>query len=965
MADASIIVKIVDQTRGGIGSVTGNVNKLGTSASNASTSFGGLQRAIGAVAAALSVRAFIDFGDSIQNVQNRIALINPELGTAAENFANIAQIANATFQPLNEVAGLYQKVAQSAANYNLTQDDVVEVTQTFTNLLRLAGADAGAAAGAITQFAQALGSGVLRGDEFNSIVEATAGEILPVLAAELGVSAGQVRALAQDGQITGEILVNALGAAADDVGGRVNKMGVTIGGSITYLQNKFLELGTESTPVFDAVAKGIMLIADNLDIVVTAAGVFFAAFAVKKIADITIAIGTLAKGITALNLTMLTNPVALAIGAISAAVLLAVTHWEDFREAAVNAFGKIEVAGLTLQKWFYQFLDLIVNDVVGGFIDMGRRVGNVLSAIAAAAKDPLNAMEVFREELERGEEQIKNNETVVIDFSGKIEDLEGRIAEASRTTDKNTDALDDNEGQTNRTADAKDDLTDSTEDNTDATDDNSDALDDNAQAARIAAREAEELRKAIENGTRAVNESIQAYENETYAMGIDEKQRTVLQRVIQEEQRYREALGDKMAELSEEQIRQILEISDLEELYTNDLINLTDEQIRAIISATEARQRATEERKAAMEEEREAARALSDFTRDTERLNQSYYEATTSKVQQLEDQKNEYIARARQQNRLNNEEVQSAIAEYERRINDQRRRDHEDLMRDYESDLRDFRSEYSAIYDDIYGVLEDWTGKSRSELDRYNQYAKLLFGVDLLGSFNGFVDNSLMSLAGWNTNATAQMQGFGNNTNAIMGQTGQYIGQGIFGNNGIATQGIGGFVGYALQAFGINGGGLLGAVTALFGGLGLNLQGIFSNVFGWISNGLSGVGGFLSNIFGGIVDFGSGLFGGIGNFFSGIVSGIGNFFSGLFADGGYIKPGTFGIVGEAGPEFVAGPATVTSARDTAAMMGGGNVNVNFSIQALDARGIDTLLIERKPLIADIVRDAVASSGRRI
>ena len=221
MADASIIVKIVDQTRGGIGSVVGQVDRLEGSAGRATTGFNGLNRAIGAVAAAISVRAFIDFGTEVQNIQNRIALINPELGTAAENFARIAEIANRTYQPLEEVAGLYQKVAQSAANYGLNVEQVGTVTETFTNLLRLAGADAGAAAGAITQFAQALGSGTLRGDEFNSIVEATAGEILPVLAAELGVTAGEVRALAQDGQITGDILVNALGAAADDVTARV------------------------------------------------------------------------------------------------------------------------------------------------------------------------------------------------------------------------------------------------------------------------------------------------------------------------------------------------------------------------------------------------------------------------------------------------------------------------------------------------------------------------------------------------------------------------------------------------------------------------------------------------------------------------------------------------------------------------------------------------------------------------
>jgi tape measure domain-containing protein len=961
MADANIIVKIVDQTRGGIGSVVNQVDQLNGSATRATGGFNGLQRAIGAVAAAVSVREFVQFGSEVQNIQNRLALINPELGNTAENFARIVQIANETFQPLSAVSDLYQKVARSADQYNLSAEQVGVVTTTFTNLLRIAGADANTASGAILQFGQALGSGVLNGQEFVAVVEATAGEILPLLAAELGVSVGQLKELSSEGRITGEVLVNALAAGADNVSNRVGNMGVTIGGALVVLQNKFLELGTTATPVFDAVAQGILFIADNLDTVVTVAGVFFAAFAVKKIVDISVAIGTLAKGILALNATMLTNPIGLAIAAISAAVILLISQWDNLSSVAESAFRAIEVAGLTLNKWFIQFLDFVVNDVVNGFLNMGRRAGNVLSALAAAAADPLNAFEVFRAELARGEEQIQANQLVTVDFSGRIEELDRRIAEASSTTDENTGALGNNENQTDSLTGSTDDLASATDDATRSTDNHTGALGDNAQAARLAAREAEALRIAIETGTRAVNESIRAYDNETRAMGLSEQQREIMQRVIQEEQRYREALGETMEQLTEEQIRQIYELGDLQELYTADFINLSDQQIDAIIEGTRAREQATIDRTKAMEAERAASQALSDFTRDTERLNRSYYEATTSRSQQLTDEMNDYIRRAREQNRSNNADTQRAIQEYERQINEQRRKDHDDLMRDYENDLRDFRSEYSAIYDDIYGVLEDWTGKSRSELDRYNQYAKLLFGVDLLGSFNGFVDNSLMSMAGWNTQASNQMGVFANNAANYTNAAGEYIGNNVFGPNGSAQRGVGGFVNYSLNAFGANGGGLLGAVMSLFGGLGNSLNGLFGGIFGGIGNGLKGFGNLLGNVFGGVADFGSNLIGGIIDFGGSI---IGAFTDMFFADGGYIRPGSMGIVGDAGPEIVRGPANVTSTADTASMMGrGSNVNVAFTINAVDARGVDELLIERKALIADIMRDAVASSGR--
>jgi len=85
----------------------------------------------------------------------------------------------------------------------------------------------------------------------------------------------------------------------------------------------------------------------------------------------------------------------------------------------------------------------------------------------------------------------------------------------------------------------------------------------------------------------------------------------------------------------------------------------------------------------------------------------------------------------------------------------------------------------------------------------------------------------------------------------------------------------------------------------------------------------------------------------------------------LFADGGYVKPGTFGIVGEQGPEIIRGPAEVYSNEDSMGMMGGGGpVNVNFTINAVDSKSIDQLLVDRKPLITNIVRNAVAQQGRR-
>lgn len=984
MADANIIVKIIDQTRGGLGSVVGQVNQLDRSARSTGSTLEGMQRRIVAVGAAIAtsfvVKNIIETTARFEDLRTTLSSVTGGIEEGAKAFDFITDFATRTQFGVEELTKTY---IQLAANGIKPTEELLTL---FTDAAAVTTDQLGVLE-AITQvYNRTLQSQVVELTELDKLADRGL-PVYDILQEKLGLSRAELGKFSKEagnanlvlealsegirerfGGATQERLAN-LSTAMSNFGIAVTNAADQFGQGFAPELSKATSMLTEFIANNEAlirslgrlVGEGLQFVIQNIDTLVTVAGVFFAAMAVKKIADIALGFAALARGVLALNATMLSNPVALAVAAISAVVLLLISQWDNLRSAADSAFGGIEVAGLKLNKFFIQFLDFIVNDVVNGFLDMGRRAGNVLSALAKAALDPLNAFEVFRDELALGEEQIRQNQIVTVDFSSKIEDLDRRIAEASTTTNRNTGALGDNEDQTDDLASATDGLTKSTDDATDATDDHTGALDSNSIAARLAAREAESLQKAIEAGTRAVNESIRAYDNETFAMSLSEKQREIMKRVIQEEQNFRKSLGATAEALTEDQIRQILQLTNLQELYTSDFISLSREQIDAIVAGTEAREQATESRRIAMEGERKAAQALSDFTRDTERLNQSYYEATTTRSQQLTDQMNDYMRRAREQNRSGEASVQSAIQEFERQINDQRRKDHEELMRDYESDLRDFRSEYSAIYDDMFGVLEKFTGKSRSELDRYNQYAKLLFGVDLLGSFNGFVDNSLTSLAGWNTQATGQIQGFGNNTNKIMNQTSDFIGNTAFGPNGPAQQGIVGFIGMALSAFGAGGGGLLGAVINLFSGLGSGLQNVFGGIFGSIGSGLQNIGGFLGDVFGGVVDVGSNLISGIMDFGGSI---LGAFTDMFFADGGRIKPGSMGIVGEAGPEIVSGPAMVTSTADTASILGRqSGVNVSFTINALDARGIDDLLIERKGLIADIMRDAVASSGR--
>jgi len=970
MADANIIVKIVDQTRGGLNSVVTQTDKAGAAAGRANTAFVGMGRAVAAVAAAVSVDAFLRFGDSVQNIQNRLKLINPELGTTAENFQNVLDIANRTYQPLDAVAGLYQKVARSAEQYGLSTEQVNTVTESFTNLLRLAGADAGTAAGAITQFAQALGSGTLRGDELNSVIEATAGEILPLLAEELGVSAGQVRELAADGKITGDILLNALGGGAAKTAEKVGNMSVTIGGAITTLKNNFLALGTEATPVFNAIAEGILLLANNLDTAVTFVGSFIAAFAAAKLAAIVTSIGSIRTAVLALNVAIMANPIGLFATAVAAAATLIIQNWDKIRDAFEGIWPAMQKAYLVFENAFFKGIESAINNVVNGFQNMGIRIGGFFKGIAAAAKDPLNAMSAFEQAMAEAEAQVKKNVDKAVDFSEAIADNDKKIQELTRDTKSNT-------GETDKNSDAKEQnteetgkLSEATEGWTNVTDKNTGVVDDNTDAIQAQYKALAESRLASERATRAVEDSIGALRGETALLNLNQDERDELLGLIELENRKREELGDDIEDLTADEMDQLYDLAGTRDSVHLDFMTLTEEEINAYYDAQQAHREKVNQIKADLEAKRKAERAALDaerkmqrerdsLTRDVESSIRRYREDTLGKSKIMQEDLDDFIQRARDQGRINDERVQEAIRAKRYDINQQIQREYEDLINEQKRATNEFRNEFNHIYDDIYSGIEKWTGKSIGELEKYNQYAKFLFGVDILGSVNGFIDNSLMAMSG------RMVPGMVQNGNAM----GQAIGT-PFMPGGVAYNDIGGFIQNAIFAIGGGGGfggGLIGAVLALFNtGLGGGLKNIFSNVFGYVKNIFGGVGNFLGDIWGGIKSVGSSIFGGVGDFFSGIVSGIGNFFSGLFADGGYIRPGTVGIVGEAGAELVRGPANVTSAADTAAMMmGGGPINVNFNINAVDAKGVDQLLIERKALIADVVRNAVQTSGRRL
>ena len=172
--------------------------------------------ALAGLAAGLGAKEVIGLADQFTSLQNRIRAVTGTSAEATSAFNLIKGVAEETRSGLGDVADLFSNLTIATEEMGLTQQEVANISSTFSKALKISGADANATAGAIRQFGQALASGVLRGDEFNSIMEANPAFMREV-ASVLGVNVGQLREMAAQGLLTSDVMVKATEAISDTI----------------------------------------------------------------------------------------------------------------------------------------------------------------------------------------------------------------------------------------------------------------------------------------------------------------------------------------------------------------------------------------------------------------------------------------------------------------------------------------------------------------------------------------------------------------------------------------------------------------------------------------------------------------------------------------------------------------------------------------------------------------------------
>ncbi|MGA6363662.1 phage tail tape measure protein [Proteus penneri] len=220
-------------------------------------------------ASALSIHQVINYADSWTELQNRLKLVTEssvELNKATQAVYDIAQ---KTYQSLDATAQVYQRFADNADRLGLSQQKVAELTETVSKAVAISGASATAAQAALTQFGQALASGQLRGEELNSVMEQTPA-LAKAIADGMGVSVGELRKKAQDGEMTIEKVIQALERAADSVDKKFATSVTTVSQGFTNLQSamtKFIGEANQGTGATQLLTTGMTTLADNLSLV--------------------------------------------------------------------------------------------------------------------------------------------------------------------------------------------------------------------------------------------------------------------------------------------------------------------------------------------------------------------------------------------------------------------------------------------------------------------------------------------------------------------------------------------------------------------------------------------------------------------------------------------------------------------------------------------------------------------------
>lgn len=218
------------------------LESLGTTAKTSSRGVGLLTTALAAVGGFTLARGLLRTADAFVEINNRIRVAQNGTGNVSQAFERLFAVSQKTRAPLEAMAQLYARAGLAANELGASQADLIQLTENVGLALAIQGGSTEAARGALLQLSQALGSGIVRAEEFNSILEGA----LPIAQAaargidQAGGSVAQLRLLVLEGKITSDVFFRGLLSQTDSLQEQFNNTTATLRQQLIILRNAFI-----------------------------------------------------------------------------------------------------------------------------------------------------------------------------------------------------------------------------------------------------------------------------------------------------------------------------------------------------------------------------------------------------------------------------------------------------------------------------------------------------------------------------------------------------------------------------------------------------------------------------------------------------------------------------------------------------------------------------------------------------
>ena len=233
-----------------------------------------------------------DTADEFKNLGARVKLVTTDTQGYQQAMQGVADVSLATHSALEGTATLFARITKTGTDAGLSSQaaaaQALSLTTTINQAIQLSGSGADASKAAVTQLIQGLQSGVLRGEEFNSVME-QAPRLAQALAQGLGVTTGELRKMAEQGQLTSTTVIKALESQKAAVEREFATLPLTVGRALQDLQTRWtLYVGESDKGAVSSanVAKIIDALSENLDALVGTLYAAGKAWAAMKIAGI-------------------------------------------------------------------------------------------------------------------------------------------------------------------------------------------------------------------------------------------------------------------------------------------------------------------------------------------------------------------------------------------------------------------------------------------------------------------------------------------------------------------------------------------------------------------------------------------------------------------------------------------------------------------------------------------------------